>query len=104
MLRQISYRTAFFAFLVAFLWLLLGAVMLLSPIPSTLDISWEFFGAWIVLFFLIAAAGGALLTVAALNDFVSRPRGGAPGGAEQPSLWTSTASQPAARQSARRQG
>ena len=74
MFRQISYRTAFFTFLVAFLWLVLGAVMLWSPIPRTLDISWEFFGTWIVLFFLIAAVGGALLTIAALNGLVARPR------------------------------
>ena len=95
MFRQISYRTAFFTFLVAFLWLVLGAVMLWSPIPRTLDISWEFFGAWIVLFFLIAAAGGALLTIAALNGLVAGPRGpqrAASVSPEATSLWAPSGS------------
>jgi hypothetical protein len=71
--RRITYRSAFFGFLVAFLWLVIGGLALLSPIPSALDISWEFFGAWIVLFFLLLAGSGAMLTIASLNGLTSGP-------------------------------
>ena len=104
MFRHISYRTAFFAFLVAFLWLVLGAVMLWSPIPRALDISWEFFGAWIVLFFLIAALGGALLTIAALNGLVARPRRPQPSTAPTPDATTLWAPPPGSRPTPRRNG
>jgi hypothetical protein len=101
MLRRISYRTAIFTFLVALLWLLLGAIALWSPIPRALDIAWEFFGAWVILFFLIVAAGGALLTIAAINGLVARKPAPAAAAPAAPA-WPPTVANQRARTGARR--
>ena len=105
-MRRVTYRTAVYGFLIAFFWLVLGAILLWSPIPRALDIAWQFFAAWMVLFFLIVGVAGALLTVAALNGaFPTRPRRGRTVAAAPPStLWATPPAAPDARNSVRRQG
>jgi hypothetical protein len=49
------------------LWLLIGAVVLWSPVPGALGISDGFFVAWLMLFFAILGAAGVTLTAAAVN-------------------------------------
>jgi len=73
-MHRITYRTAAYGFLIAALWLVLGALLLLSPVPRALDIAWQFFAAWMVLFLLLLAGAGALLTVASLNGLFGPPR------------------------------
>lgn len=49
------------------LWLVIGAVVLWSPVPGALGIGDGFFVAWLMLFFAILAAAGVTLTAAAVN-------------------------------------
>jgi hypothetical protein len=67
MLRRISYRTAVNLFVFTGLWLLIGAVIMWTPVPGTLGISGAFFVLWLMLFFAILAVAGATLTAAAIN-------------------------------------
>ena len=67
MLRQITYRTALNGFIFTGLWLVIGGVVLWSPIPGALGIGGALFTAWLLLFFAILALAGAMLTAAALN-------------------------------------
>ena len=106
-MRRVDYRTAVYGFLIAFFWLVLGAILLCSPVPRALDIAWQFFAVWMVLFFLIAGVAGALLTVAALNGAFpggprSRRRTAAP--APPSTLWATPPASPDPRSGARRQG
>jgi hypothetical protein len=67
MIRQIDYRLATNAFVFTGLWFVIGAIVLWSPVPGALGIGGGMFAAWIVLFFLILAGAGSLLTIASLN-------------------------------------
>jgi hypothetical protein len=67
MLRSVTYRQAFNAFLFTGLWFVLGAVVLWSPVPGALGIGGAMFGAWLLLFFGALGVSGLLLTAAALN-------------------------------------
>ena len=67
MIRRISYRSATTAFVFTGLWFLLGFLLLWSPIPSALGIRGHMFTAWLVLFLLILAGSGAMLTIASFN-------------------------------------
>lgn len=67
MLRRINYRHAVNAFVFTALWFFIGALALWSPIPGALGIAGGMFAAWLVLFFIILAVAGSVLTVAALN-------------------------------------
>ena len=66
-MRRISYRTAANTFIFTALWLLIGALMLWSPVPGALGIAGGMFTAWLLLFFAALASAGALLTIAAIN-------------------------------------
>lgn len=77
MLRRIDYRHAINAFVFTALWFLIGAIATWSPVPGALGIAGEMFAAWLMLFFLILAVAGSLLTVAALNAAFP-PQPGAP--------------------------
>jgi hypothetical protein len=67
MFRRITHRTALNAFVFTGLWLLIGALLLWSPLPGALGIGGPLFAAWLLLFFLLLAVSGSLLTLAALN-------------------------------------
>lgn len=67
MLRRISYRSAVTAFVFTGLWLVLGLVLLWTPVPGALGIRGEMFVAWLVLFFAELALSGLALFVAAIN-------------------------------------
>ncbi len=67
MLRRVNYRTAINGFVFTALWLVIGAVVMWSPVPDALGIGGGFFAAWLVLFFLVLAGAGMILTVAAIN-------------------------------------
>lgn len=68
MMRRVTYRTAFNAFVFTGLWLFIGAVVAWSPVPGALGIDGGFFVAWLMLFFAILAIAGGTLTLAALNS------------------------------------
>jgi hypothetical protein len=77
MIRRIDYRLAANAFIFTGLWFIIGAILLSSPAPGALGIGGELFAVWLVLFFVLLAAAGSLLTAASLNAaFPVRP--GAP--------------------------
>ena len=67
MLRQITYRTAINAFIFTGLWLAIGGIVMWSPIPEALGISGPMFAAWLLLLFAMLALAGGALTMAALN-------------------------------------
>lgn len=67
MLRQITYRTAFNAFVFTGLWFAIGGLALWSPIPEALGIAGAMFAAWLLLLFAMLALAGGALTMAALN-------------------------------------
>ena len=67
MLRRITYGTAVTAFVFTGLWLVLGLVLLWTPIPGALGIRGQMFVAWLMLFFLELALSGLALFFAALN-------------------------------------
>jgi hypothetical protein len=67
MLRRISYRTAANGFIFLGLWLVMGGLLVWSPIPGWLGIGSEMFVVWILLLFTILSVAGALLCAAALN-------------------------------------
>jgi len=74
MMRSVTYRQAFNAFLFTGLWFAFGAIVLWSPLPGALGIGGEMFAAWVLLFFGALAVSGVLLTLAALNGaFPRRP-------------------------------
>ena len=89
MLRSISYPYAVNAFIFTALWFLIGAIVLWSPLPGALGIGGEMFGAWVVLFFLLLAVAGSLLTIAALNAAFPPHTGAPPRGRALPSRTTS---------------
>ena len=66
-LRRITHRLAVNAFIFTGLWFIIGAIVLWSPLPGALGIGGQMFAAWLILFFLILAVSGSLLTAAALN-------------------------------------
>jgi hypothetical protein len=66
-LRAITYRVAINAFVFSGLWFVIGAILLWTPLPGSMGIAGPLFAAWLVLFFLILAVSGSLLTIAALN-------------------------------------
>jgi hypothetical protein len=68
MLRQVTYRTAVNLIIFTTLWFVVGAIVMWSPVPGALGISEGFFIAWLFLFFMVLAATGASLTVAAWNE------------------------------------
>ena len=70
MIRRISYRSAATAFVFAGLWFVLGLLLLWSPIPSALGIRGQLLVAWLLLFLLILAGSGAMLTVASINGIL----------------------------------
>lgn len=77
MIRRISYRSAATAFVFTGLWLVLGLLLLWSPIPSALGIRGQMLVAWLLLFLVILAGSGAMLTLASINGIfppASRPR------------------------------
>jgi hypothetical protein len=67
MMRRVSYRTAFNAFVFTGLWLVLGGLVALSPAPRALGIDYGFFAAYVILFFVLLALSGVVLTLAAIN-------------------------------------
>jgi hypothetical protein len=67
MIRRISYRSAATAFVFTGLWLVLGLLLLWSPIPSALGIRGQMLVAWLVLFLIILGGSGAVLTLASIN-------------------------------------
>jgi hypothetical protein len=67
MLRRIHYRSAVTAFVFTGLWLVLGLVLLWTPVPGALGIRGEMFAAWLMLFFAELALSGLALFVAAIN-------------------------------------
>ena len=96
MIRKIDYRFAANAFIFCALWFLIGAILLLSPLPGKLGIGGEMFAVWLVLFFLAMASAGSLLTVASLNTLFP-PHSRTPPSAHKlapravsPTLWAPT--------------
>ena len=89
-IRSINYRLAKLAFVFAGLWLVIGAIVLWSPLPGAMGIAGPMFAAWFVLFFLGLAVAGSLLTIAALNAAFPSPTA-APSGhsapARSPTMW-----------------
>lgn len=67
MVRTIGYRAAVTAFVFTALWLVFGLLLFSTPIPHALGIGAEFFTVWLLLFFVILAASGAMLVIAAFN-------------------------------------
>ncbi len=67
MIRRISYRSAATAFVFTGLWFVIGLVLLWSPIPSALGIGGPMLVAWLLLFLVILAGSGAMLTIASFN-------------------------------------
>jgi hypothetical protein len=67
MIRRITYRAAATAFVFTGLWFVIGLVLLWSPIPAALGIGGPMFVAWLLLFLVILAGSGAMLTLAAFN-------------------------------------
>jgi hypothetical protein len=110
MIRSVTYRRAFNAFLFTGLWFVLGAIMLWSPIPGALGIGGAMFGAWVLLFFASLAIAGLMLTFAALNGaFPGRPEHQRPKAAVASQqaggpAWAPRADAPRAAQHARREG
>lgn len=78
MLRQITYRTAFNAFIFTGLWFAIGGIVLWSPIPEALGIASPMFAAWLLLLFAILALAGGALTMAAINTAFPPGGGNAP--------------------------
>jgi len=76
MLRSVTYRQAFNAFLFTGLWFVFGAVALWSPVPGALGIGGEMFAAWLLLFFGALGVSGLLLTAAAMNGAFPPRAGG----------------------------
>lgn len=80
MIRRITYRSALTAFVFTGLWFVLGLLLLWSPIPGSLGIRGQMLVAWLLLFLLIMAMAGAMLTLASFNGIfppaerVARPR------------------------------
>jgi hypothetical protein len=68
MIRRISYRSAATAFVFTGLWFVLGLLLLWSPIPSALGIRGQMLVAWLLLFLMILAGSGAMLTLASINS------------------------------------
>ena len=68
MMRRVTYRSAVTAFVFTGLWFVLGLLLLWSPIPGSLGIRAEMLVAWLMLFLLIMAIAGAMLTLASYND------------------------------------
>lgn len=68
MMRRVTYRSALTAFVFTGLWFVLGLLLLWSPIPGSLGIRAEMLATWLVLFLLILASAGAMLTLASYND------------------------------------
>ncbi len=73
MIRRISYRTVVTAFVFTALWFVLGLLLLWSPIPSALGIRGQMLVSWLVLFLVILAGSGALLTIASFNGVFPPP-------------------------------
>jgi hypothetical protein len=67
MIRRITYRSAATAFVFTGLWFVLGLLLLWSPIPGSLGIRGQMLVAWLLLFLLIMATAGAMLTLASFN-------------------------------------
>ena len=67
MIRRISYRSAVTAFVFTGLWFALGLLLLWSPILSALGIRGQMLVAWLLLFFVMLAGSGAMLTIASFN-------------------------------------
>ncbi len=67
MIRRISYRSAVTAFVFTGLWFVLGLLLLWSPIASALGIRGQMLVAWLLLFLVMLAGAGAMLTMASFN-------------------------------------
>ena len=76
MIRRVDYRIATNLLVFTALWFAIGAIVLWSPIPGALGVDDGMFAAWLILFFMLMAAGGASLTLAAVN--AAFPPGGQP--------------------------
>lgn len=88
MVRRIGYRAAVTGFVFTGLWFVLGLLLLSTPAPGALGIAGGMFTAWLLLFFVILAAAGVTLVIAAVNGiFPQNVR--APRRAE---LWSTSAS------------
>lgn len=74
MIRRISYRSAATAFVFTGLWFVLGLLLLWSPIPSALGIRGQMLVAWLLLFLMILAGSGAMLTLASINGIVPQSK------------------------------
>ncbi len=68
------------------LWFVLGLLLLWSPIPGALGIRSELLMAWLLLFLLVLAGSGAMLTLASYNGML--PPDDAPAPRAQPSAQT----------------
>jgi hypothetical protein len=110
MIRSVTYRQAFNAFLFTGLWFVLGAVVLWSPLPGALGIGEAMFGAWVLLFFASLAISGLWLSLAALNGAFPQQGAYRQRNAARPSrqpgdpVWAPRADAPHAAQHARREG
>jgi len=74
MLRGVTYGMAATALAFTGLWFVIGIIVLLSPLPSALDIASRFFVAWLLLFLAILGASGLTLIVACINGVPTRRR------------------------------
>jgi hypothetical protein len=72
-MRRVNYRAAGTMLVFSGLWFVLGAILLLSPIPGALGIGYRMFVAWLMLFLLMLAASGFGLTLAAINGIFPPP-------------------------------
>ena len=73
MMRRISYRSAVTAFVFTGLWFVLGLLLLWTPIPSALGIRGQMLVSWLLLFLVILAGSGAMLTLASFNGIFPPP-------------------------------
>jgi hypothetical protein len=78
LIRKIDYRLATNAFVFTGLWLVIGAIVIWSPIPGALGIGGGMLGVWLVLLFLSMAVSGSMLTIASLNLLYPPVEGGSP--------------------------
>lgn len=92
-MRQVGYRAAVTAFVFTGLWLVLGLMLLWTPLPGALGIRGEMFVTWLMLCFAELAISGLLLFVAAING-IFPPTVRAPRSAE--TLWAASELPPAA--------
>jgi len=66
-MRRLTYRHAIYAFAFTGLWVVLGLLFLLTPLPDALGIAGQFISVWLVMIFITMGISGLLLTLAAVN-------------------------------------